>query len=87
MGEVARRTAAAMGRRVLVVRAPARLLRLALALGPLCPKALTPSRLRLFGTDRFVSLAKASAAGFTPSFSFDEAAADAVAWYRREKLL
>lgn len=87
MGEVARRAAAAVGRRVVVVPTPVRLLRLVLALGPLRPKALTPSRLRLFGTDRFVSLAKASAAGFTPCFSFGEAAADAVAWYRGEKLL
>jgi len=87
MGEVAGRAAAAMGRRVVVVSTPAPLLRLVLALGPLRPKALTPGRLRLFGTDRFVSLAKASTAGFTPCFSFDEAAADAVAWYRAEKLL
>lgn len=87
LGEVARRTATAMGRRVVVVPAPMRLLRLAMALGPLRPRALTPSRLRLFGTDRFVSLAKTSAAGFTPCFSFAEAAADAVAWYRGEELL
>ncbi|MFO7626889.1 MAG: NAD(P)-dependent oxidoreductase [Candidatus Fermentibacteraceae bacterium] len=87
MGEVARRTAAAMDRSVVIVPTPVRLLRLALALGPLRPKALTPSRLRLFGTDRFVSLAKASAAGFTPCFSFGEAATDAIAWYRGEKLL
>lgn len=87
MGEVARRAAAAMERKVFVVPTPVRLLRFALLLGPLCPRALTPSRLRLFGTDRFVSLDKASKAGFTPCFSFGEAATDAVAWYRREKLL
>lgn len=87
MREVARKAAAAMGRRVVAVPTPMPLLRLALLLGPLCPKTLTPSRLRLFGTDRFVSLTKTSKAGFTPSFSFGEAAADAVEWYRGEKLL
>lgn len=87
MGDVCRRAAAAMGRRVFVVPVPAVLIRLALAMGPLRPSALTPSRARLFGTDRFVSIARASAAGFTPCFSFGEAAAEAVEWYRREKLL
>lgn len=87
MGEVAKRAAAAMGKKVFVIPTSVGLLRLALAMGPLRPKALTPSRLRLFGTDRFVSLVKTSAAGFTPCFSFGEAAAEAVAWYRGEKLL
>ncbi len=87
MAEVVRTAAAAQGRRVFVVSTPRRLLRAVLALGPLCPAPLTESRLRLFGTDRFVSVEKAAAAGFTPMFSFAEAAGDAVSWYRSEKLL
>lgn len=87
MGEVCRRSAAAMGRRVLVLPVPFLLVKLALRMGPLRPGALTPSRARLFGKDRFVSISRASAAGFTPCFSFGEAAAEAVEWYRKEKLL
>jgi len=87
MARIARIAGNAAGVKTRVIPAPRWLFRAALALGPLCPRALSKSRLRLFGTDRWVSIDKAAAAGFTPRFSFRKAAEDAVAWYRSEGLL
>ncbi len=87
MARVARTAGKAAGVRTRVIPAPRWLFRAALALGPLCPPILSRSRLRLFGTDRWVSIDKAAAAGYTPRFSFLTAAQEAVAWYRSEGLL
>jgi nucleoside-diphosphate-sugar epimerase len=87
MARVARAAGRAAGVRTMVLPAPRWLFRIALALGPLRPPALSNSRLRLFGTDRWVSIDKAAVAGFTPLFTFRAAAEEAVAWYRLEGLL
>lgn len=87
MGAIARAAGKALGKRVLVLPAPRWLLRAALSMGPLRPSALSESRLRLFGTDRFVSIQKARTAGFTPCFTFAEACDEAVAWYKGKRLL
>jgi nucleoside-diphosphate-sugar epimerase len=87
MKHVAKTVAAAMERGVFVLPVPRCLFRAALSLGPLCPKPLSGSRLRLFGTDRFVSVKKAAGAGFTARHPFREAAEEAVSWYRGKGLL
>lgn len=87
MAALAREAGNALGKRVLVLPAPRWLLRVGLSMGPLRPGALTESRLRLFGTDRFVSIRKAATAGFTPRHTFAEACTEAVSWYREKGLL
>ncbi len=77
----------ALGRRTLMPRVPARLLRMLLALGPLAPGAVSRSRLELFGRDHFVDTSRAASAGFAPRTGLEEGIGMTVAWYRREGLL
>ncbi len=73
--------------RVITVPVPRVLFRIILKLGPLRPGALSESRFRLFGTDRFSCSRKTLAAGFSPEYSFRQTAERAVEWYRKRGLL
>lgn len=77
----------ALGRRVLTLPIPRPLLRACLRLGPLRPPSLSESRLRLFGEDHYVTVEKASAAGFRPQVAPPEGIAATVDWYRRKRML
>lgn len=85
--EIAAEIAGVLGKRLLCIPLPKIVFRTALRLGPLCPGALSESRYRLFGTDRFVDTAKASRAGFTPGHTFRQTAEAAVRWYGERGLL
>lgn len=74
-------------RRVLRLPVPKILLRSFLLLGPLCPSALSASRIRLFGEDHYVSINRAKAAGFAPRVELEDGLKATVAWYRTGKLL
>jgi nucleoside-diphosphate-sugar epimerase len=73
--------AAAACRKTMVLPVPRILFRLALHMGPLCPGTLSESRLRLFGEDHFVSIAKASEAGFSPVWTLRDGLHETVDWY------
>jgi len=79
--------AASLGRRVLMLPLPRLAYRLALGMGPLCPASISESRRRLFGDDHYVSLRKASLAGFKASWNLREGVDATVSWYRSEGLL
>lgn len=72
---------------VKTVPIPRILFRIILNLGPFRPKALSESRYKLFGTDRFTCLDKTISVGFSPEFSFRQTAETAVEWYRERGLL
>jgi nucleoside-diphosphate-sugar epimerase len=80
-------TASVMGSRVRLLPVPRWVYRALLKAGPLCPKALSESRFRLFGTDRYTNTDKARSAGFSPVHSFGETAARAARWYRERGLI
>lgn len=76
----------ALGRRVLRIPLPGAVYRAAIALG-LFRGALSESRYKLFGTDHFVSIDKASSAGFTPCTGLASGLASTVTWLRSEGLV
>lgn len=80
--EVVECAAKALGRRTLLVPVPRLLLRAALALGPLCPGALSPGRVELFGTDHWVDTSKAERAGFVPRWRLSAGMEATVRWMR-----
>ena len=75
-----------LDRRVLRVPVPRAVFRTAIALG-LFRGALSESRYMLFGVDHFVSIEKASAAGFTPCTGLASGLASTVTWLRSEGLV
>lgn len=85
--ETAITIADALGMKVKTIPIPRIILRIALKLGPLCPDALSESRYRLFGTDRYTDTGAASEAGFEPRYRFRQTAEEAVKWYRDRGLL
>ncbi len=87
MADIVRTIASVMGRRVMLIHVPRMIFRVLLKLGPLRPGALSESRYRLFGTDRYSDTAKAEIAGFRPAHTFEETAREAIDWYRERGLL
>lgn len=79
--------ASAMGIRLLRMPVPRFIWELALMAGPLRPSSLTRSRVSLFGDDHYVSIDKASSAGFQPSWTVRDGIQTTVAWYLHEGLL
>jgi len=79
--------ATSLGRRLLPLPLPRPVYLLALRLGPLCPRSITPGRLQLLGSDHWVSIRKAAAAGFEPVVGLEEGVRATVEWYRTEGLL
>lgn len=77
----------ALGKRVAALPLPRPLLLAVLRLGPLTPRALSPSRLRLFGKDHYVAVDRAGAAGFVSRVGPGEGTRRTVSWYRQEGLL
>ena len=76
-----------MGRKLIAIPLPRFLYALALISGPFKPRSLSYSRLRLFGEDHYVSISKATEAGFASSISLSEGIHKTLEWYRFEKLL
>lgn len=87
MRRIALEAGTALGTGVLPLPFPRWLYSVVASLGPLCPEPLSRDRIRLFGSDRFVSIRKASKAGFNPQVPFIDAAGEAVSWYRAKGLL
>lgn len=85
--EFAEAAAAAMESRIRLIPLPSMLFRLALLLGPLCPAPLSKSRLKLFGTDHYVSTRKAESTGFAPEWTIAKGVFETVSWYRGRGLL
>lgn len=84
VGELARRAGECMGRKVLLLPVPRVLFRLALLLGPLRPRSLSESRVRLLGEDHYVSIDRAAAAGFVPGWPVAGGVERTMEWYREE---
>ncbi|NLP04517.1 NAD-dependent epimerase/dehydratase family protein [Candidatus Fermentibacteria bacterium] len=76
----------ALGRRVLRVPVPRAAFRAAIAIG-LFGRVLSESRYMLFGRDHFVSIEKASSAGFTSCTGLASGLASTVTWLRSEGLV
>lgn len=85
--QIARYISVASGKTVRFIPVPRFVFRIALRLGPLCPKALSKSRYTLFGMDRFCNTDKAQKKGFTAKRSFGLTAVEAVNWYTERGLL
>jgi len=79
--------AASLGRRTVMLPLPRWAYSLVLGMGPFCPASISESRRRLFGDDHFISIEKASLAGFRPSWSLREGVDATVSWYRSEGLV
>lgn len=76
----------ALGRRVLRIPLPRAAFRAAIALG-LFRGVLSESRYLLFGRDHFVSIEKASSAGFVPGTDLARGLEAAVSWLRAEGMV
>jgi nucleoside-diphosphate-sugar epimerase len=85
--QIARYISVATGRTVRFIPVPRFVFRIALRLGPLCPKALSKSRYTLFGMDRFCNTEKAEKKGFTAKRPFGLTAVETVNWYTERGLL
>ena len=85
--QIARYISVAMGRTVRFIPVPHFVFKIALRLGPLCPKALSKSRYTLFGMDRFCNTDKAGKRGFTSKRHFGLTAVESVNWYTERELL
>jgi nucleoside-diphosphate-sugar epimerase len=79
--------AKSLNQRVVLIPLPRWAYRLAPRLGPLRPASISESRRRLFGDDHYVSIRKASLAGFKPSWGLREGVDATVSWYRSEGLI
>jgi len=79
--------ASALGSNFRAVPLPRAFFKLALLLGPLCPDALSASRLKLFGEDHYVSIKKAENSGFFPEYGIAEGIEKTVSWYRTTGIL
>jgi nucleoside-diphosphate-sugar epimerase len=87
MRELTAAIAGSLGSGLLRIPVPRWIFKASLLLGPLCPRVLSESRLKLFGKDHFVSITKAEEAGFRPSFHLSQGLSETVAWYRDRGLL
>jgi len=76
-----------LGRKLIAIPLPRLLYAMALRSGPLKPRSLSHTRLRLFSEDHYVSISKAADAGFTPSILLSDGIQKTLEWYRFEKLL
>ncbi len=85
--ELVTAAAGTVNRKVLPVPFPGWFFALFLHLGPLCPRALSESRLKLLGNDHYVSIEKARNAGFEPRWSIRNGLKETVAWYMEKGLL
>ncbi len=85
--ELSSEIASALGRKLRVIPLPRILFRLSLLLGPLCPDALSESRVRLFGEDHYVSTTKAEQEGFYPKWNIRKGIGETVSWYRTNGIL
>lgn len=74
-------------RKVLILPVPKLLLRAVLLLGPLAPSRLSRSRLKLLGEDHFVSIQRASSAGFRPAWPVEQGVGETLEWYIGEGFL
>jgi nucleoside-diphosphate-sugar epimerase len=85
--EIAERISISMGKTVRFLPMPVLLFKIAVRLGPLCPKALSASRFRLFGSNRYTNIEKAGRKGFSPVYSFAQTASETIEWYKAKGLL
>ncbi len=81
------KTALSMGIKLKILPVPRLFFFLALKLGPLCPRALSESKYKLFGTDHFVSISRAEKAGFYPEYDVKKGVDKTVSWYRENRIL
>jgi len=81
------KTALSMGIKLKILSVPRLFFFLALKLGPLCPRALSESKYKLFGTDHFVSISRAEKAGFYPEYDVKKGVDKTVSWYRENRIL
>lgn len=81
------KTALSMGIKLKILPVPRLFFFLALKLGPLCPRALSESKYKLFGTDHFVSISGAEKAGFYPEYDVKKGVDKTVSWYRENRIL
>ena len=81
------KTASAMSVKLTILPIPRLFFYLALKLGPLCPKALSESKYKLFGTDHSVSISRAGKAGFVPECNVNDGVDKTVSWYRENRIL
>ncbi len=81
------KTALSMGIKLRILPVPSLFFYLALKLGPLCPRALSQSKYKLFGTDHFVSISRAGEAGFYPESDLKKGLSKTVSWYRENGIL
>ncbi len=81
------KTASAMSVKLTILPIPRLFFYLALKLGPLCPKALSESKYKLFGTDHSVSISRAEMAGFYPEWDLKKGMEKTVSWYRKNGIL
>lgn len=79
--------AGALGRRLLHLPVPRFIWELVLISGPLRPSSITRSRVSLFGDDHYVSIDKASGAGFRPCWTVRDGVETTVTSYISEGLL
>ncbi len=81
------KTALSMGIKLKILPVPRLFFFLALKLGPLCPRALSESKYKLFGTDHFVSISRAEKAGFYPEYDVKKGVDKTGSWYRENRIL
>jgi len=84
---IAEQISIALGKSVQFYPIPRIVFKIALAFGPLCPKAISKSRYQLFGADRYCNTEKAAKKGFIASRSFAITAIEAVTDYKKQGLL
>lgn len=84
---IAEQIAVALGKSVQFYPIPRIVFKIALAFGPVCPKALSKSRYQLFGADRYCNTEKAAKKGFIASRPFAITAIEAVIDYKKQGLL
>lgn len=77
----------ALGKSVQFFPIPRIVFKIALAFGPVCPKALSKSRYQLFGADRYCNTKRAEEKGFIASRPFAITAIETVAYYKKHGLL
>ena len=81
------KTALLMSVKLRILPVPNLFFYLALKLGPLCPRALSESKYRLFGTNHFVSISRAEEVGFYPECDMKKGISKTVSWYRENRIL